>query len=63
MQLAPGASDINDHLGDAYWRIGRKIDARFQWQHALQLDPDEEQKAVIERKLQYGLDSVSASGS
>jgi Flp pilus assembly protein TadD len=63
VQLAPGASDINDHLGDAYWRIGRRIDARFQWQHALMLDPEEEQKAIIQRKLQYGLDSVSASGS
>ena len=62
VQLAPGATDINDHLGDAYWRIGRKIDARFQWQHALQLEPDDKQKEVIERKLQYGLDSVSASG-
>jgi tetratricopeptide (TPR) repeat protein len=62
VQLAPGASDINDHLGDAYWRIGRKIDARFQWQHALQLEPDAKQKEVIERKLQFGLDSVSASG-
>ena len=62
VQLAPGASDINDHLGDAYWRIGRKIDARFQWQHALQLEPDQKQKEIIERKLQFGLDSVSASG-
>ena len=62
VQLAPGASDINDHLGDAYWRIGRKIDARFQWQHALALESDEKQKEVIERKLQFGLDSVSASG-
>ena len=62
VQLAPGASDINDHLGDAYWRIGRRIDARFQWQHALQLEPDAKQKEVLERKLQFGLDSVSASG-
>jgi tetratricopeptide (TPR) repeat protein len=62
VQLAPGASDINDHLGDAYWRIGRRIDARFQWQHALQLESDEKQKEVIQRKLQFGLDSVSASG-
>ena len=62
VQLAPGASDINDHLGDAYWRIGRRIDARFQWQHALQLEPDEKQKEMLERKLQFGLDSVSASG-
>jgi tetratricopeptide (TPR) repeat protein len=62
VQLAPGAADVNDHLGDAYWRIGRKIDARFQWQHALALDPDNKQKEVIERKLQFGLDAVSASG-
>ena len=62
VQLAPGASDVNDHLGDAYWRIGRRIDARFQWQHALQLEPDEKQKELLERKLQFGLDLVSASG-
>jgi tetratricopeptide (TPR) repeat protein len=62
VQLAPGAPDVNDHLGDAYWRVGRKIDARFQWQHALQLNPDAKQKPLIERKLQFGLDSVSASG-
>ena len=62
VQLAPGAADVNDHLGDAYWRIGRKIDARFQWQHALALDPDNDQKEIIERKLQFGLDAVSASG-
>ena len=62
VQLAPAASDVNDHLGDAYWRVGRRIDARFQWQHALQLSPDSKQKATLERKLQFGLDAVSASG-
>jgi len=63
VQLVPGAADVNDHLGDAYWHVGRKIDARFQWQHALQLKPDEKQKPIIERKLQFGLDAVSVSGS
>jgi len=62
VQLAPGAPDVNDHLGDAYWRVGRKIDARFQWQHALQLNPDAKQRSTLERKLQFGLDAVSASG-
>jgi tetratricopeptide (TPR) repeat protein len=62
VQLAPAAADINDHLGDAYWRIGRRIDARFQWQHAIALDIDAKQKEVIQRKLQFGLDAVSASG-
>ncbi len=63
VQLAPAAPDVNDHLGDAYWRVGRRIDARFQWQHALQLDPAAKTKTIIERKLQFGLDAVSASGS
>lgn len=62
VQLAPAAADVNEHLGDAYWRVGRRIDARFQWQHALQLNPDAKQKTVIERKLQFGLDAVAASG-
>jgi tetratricopeptide (TPR) repeat protein len=62
VQLAPAAPDINDHLGDAYWRIGRRIDARFQWQHALQLAQDAKAKEVIQRKLQFGLDSVAAAG-
>ena len=62
VQLAPGAPDVNEHLGDAYWRAGRKIDARYQWQHALQLKPDAKEKPVLERKLQFGLDAVAASG-
>ncbi len=61
VQLAPGAADVNDHLGDAYWRVGRKIDARYEWQHALQMNPDAKEKPVLERKLQFGLDAVSAS--
>ena len=63
VQLSPGAADVNEHLGDAYWQVGRKIDARFQWQHALALNGDVKQKTLIERKLQFGLDAVSASGS
>ena len=63
VQLAPGAADVNDHLGDAYWRVGRKIDARYQWQHALQMNPGVKEKPVLERKLQFGLDAVAASGN
>jgi len=62
VQLAPGAADVNDHLGDAYWRVGRKIDAKYQWQHALAMAPDPKQKPILERKLQFELDAVSASG-
>jgi tetratricopeptide (TPR) repeat protein len=46
---------INDHLGDAYWQVGRKIEARFQWSHARDSDPEPEDLARILRKLAEGL--------
>ena len=28
--MKPQDPVINDHLGDAYWRVGRKLEARYQ---------------------------------
>jgi tetratricopeptide (TPR) repeat protein len=55
VELIPGDPTINDHLGDAYWRVGRKLEARFQWNHALTFGPEDDEKALIEKKLQDGL--------
>ena len=55
MQLVPGDPTINDHLGDAYWQVGRKLEARFQWNHALAFGPDANEKTELEQKLKYGL--------
>lgn len=49
---------INDHLGDAYWAVGREVEAYFQWNRALSLDPTETDGARIRRKLGIGLDAV-----
>lgn len=49
---------VNDHLGDAYWAVGRKVEAEFQWKRALSFDPEEEDAARIRRKLEVGLDIV-----
>jgi tetratricopeptide (TPR) repeat protein len=46
---------INDHLGDAYWQVGRKVEARFQWRHARDSNPEPDDLARIERKLLEGL--------
>ncbi|MNC94318.1 hypothetical protein D3C83_111420 [compost metagenome] len=46
---------INDHLGDAYWRAGRRSEARVQWQRALTLKPDEEIIGPLNEKLSRGL--------
>jgi tetratricopeptide (TPR) repeat protein len=53
--LVPGDPTINDHFGDALWRAGRRLEARFQWNHALTFSDDETDKAAIERKLKSGL--------
>ncbi|MCA3595345.1 MAG: hypothetical protein IOC68_09250, partial [Methylobacterium sp.] len=59
--LRAGDVTINDHLGDAYWRVGRRREAQFKWQHALDLKPDPEERAAIEKKLENGLEDVSAA--
>ncbi|MDX2142022.1 MAG: tetratricopeptide repeat protein [Rhodospirillaceae bacterium] len=55
VELRPGDATLNDHLGDAYWKVGRRNEARFQWRHALTLDPDEKQKVSLKAKLEQGL--------
>jgi len=52
----PANAEINDHLGDAYWQVGRRREAGFQWNRVLTLDPDDERRAEVERKLTDGLD-------
>ena len=38
--LEPKNSEIRDHLGDAYWRMGSQDEARKSWGQALSLKPD-----------------------
>lgn len=53
--LVPSDPTINNHLGDALWKAGRKMEARFQWNHALAFSADGTEKAEIEQKLKTGL--------
>ena len=46
---------INDHFGDALWRVGRRLEAKFQWQHAKDNKPEPKDLANIERKINEGL--------
>jgi tetratricopeptide (TPR) repeat protein len=56
--LEPVDPVINDHLGDAYWAVGRTTEARFQWQRALSFNPAEADAQRIRDKLSSGLDLV-----
>lgn len=53
--LEPGDPTINDHLGDAYWQVGRRREAGFQWNRVLTLEPEADLRAEVERKLSGGL--------
>jgi hypothetical protein len=52
---------INDHLGDAYWRVGRRLEAKFQWNHARDSQPEKEDLANILKKLDNGLPDDKAA--
>lgn len=60
----PANAVIVDHLGDAYWQVGRRREAEWQWSRVLTLDPEPGQRAEVEQKLARGLSAappVSAS--
>jgi len=51
VELQPGDPIINDHLGDAYWGVGRYYEARFQWQRSLSLNPEPALARQLAEKL------------
>jgi len=55
VELTPADPIIGEHLGDVYWRVGRKLEARFQWQHAKDNGPEPEDLKRIEDKLRNGM--------
>jgi len=55
VELEAGDPEINNHLGDAYWKVGRKEEAQFQWRRVLTLKPDDKIKASAEAKLASGM--------
>jgi tetratricopeptide (TPR) repeat protein len=58
VELLPGDATVNDHLGDVYWRIGRKTEARFQWERSLTFSPDEDLTNRLQQKLKEGLPEI-----
>jgi tetratricopeptide (TPR) repeat protein len=55
-ELAPNKHwEIEDHLGDIYWHLDRKDDAKEAWGNALKEFPPESKRAIIESKLANGI--------
>ena len=59
VELRPEDPTLNDHLGDVYWRLGRNLEAKFQWTQALTLNPEPEDAAKIKKKIEAGLPDSS----
>ena len=59
VELKPDDPTINDHLGDAYAKTGRTLEAEFQWSHARDLKPEPEDLVKIKQKLASGLSEES----
>jgi len=54
----PAAARANEHLGDAYWRLGRHYEARYAWRAAT-LTAENDASARLDAKLAHGLKSLS----
>lgn len=59
VELLPSDPAVNDHLGDLYWRLGRKTEARFQWERSLTFLPEDNLSESIRKKLRDGLPPVT----
>ena len=52
VELMPDDPIVNDHYGDVLWQRDRKLQAKYFWEHVLELeDTEEEMKKEIENKL------------
>jgi len=49
------SSTILDHLGDAYWKLGRTIDAVNQWRKAAYFSKDASFQKLVHKKMEYGI--------
>ena len=56
----PAQAEIHEHLGDALYSSGRRIEARFSWRAAL-VNAEDKMKDRIERKLELGLTPATAA--
>lgn len=48
-------AEILDHLGDVYWRLNRRDDARTAWRQALDARPDVLRRRSLEQKVSRGM--------
>ncbi len=63
VELMPEDPTINGHLGDAYAAAGRNLEAAFQWQRALDLNPKPAAAAELRAKLARAEEALRGGAS
>ena len=59
VQIMPEDPIVNDHYGDILWKLNRKIQAKYFWKNAYNLEEsDQELKKKIKKKLLIGLEKI-----
>jgi tetratricopeptide (TPR) repeat protein len=52
-------AEILDHLGDIYWRLNRRDEARATWRQGLEARPDAIRRRSLEQKVSRGLTTAA----
>lgn len=60
-RLDPLQAEIHEHHGDALWKAGRPIEARFAWKAALATAEEDDRIARLDDKLLLGLTETNAA--
>ena len=58
LERIPDDPTTNEHLGDGYWQLGRKVEARTQWQRAIDNNQDEVLKKSLQNKIDKGIEII-----
>ncbi len=60
--LEPADSEITGHLGDVYWYLGRRDEARFKWRLAISLAETDVEREKFRTRIKDGLPSSEIVG-
>jgi len=59
LERTPDDPTVNSHLGDTYWQMNRKTEARYQWQRALANNTDGDMEKELHAKLADGIPPIA----
>lgn len=59
VQLLPGNAEVNAHLGDAFHQAGQNLQAIYQWDRALTMNPDAALEATIKGQIQQTIEAMT----